>query len=88
MEVIINGQRFIPATSRAQGEKSFNELVKEARKAKQESLAEAAKNLKMSKSTLWEFEDGRMQPSLKSLQKLITYYNIDFYDINPIETLE
>ena len=81
MEVIINGVRFVPVNLRKEGTKQFHTLIKEARKSKKETIEEAAKNIGIAKSSLWELEQGGSLPSLGTLKSILDYYDIDFYDI-------
>lgn len=81
MEVIIDGTRYVPVREHMHCKRPFNQLIKEARKNKQESLDAASKNMGTNKSYLWELEQGRSSPTLTMLVKIIRYYNINFYEI-------
>ena len=81
MEVIINGTRYLPERVSTKDNKPFNELIYAARKAKNETLEEAAKGIGTTKSNLWALEKGNGIPRLPLVQKILKYYGLLFDEI-------
>lgn len=81
MEVVVNGIRYMPIPTKSSDPKPLATLLLDARKSRRQSLDEACKGIGIAKSTLWELESGRGCPSVKVLQKLISYYGFDFQQI-------
>jgi transcriptional regulator with XRE-family HTH domain len=78
VEVKIDGVRYVPVIPPEDNPIPFNEIVGEARERKSETLEVAANNMGVSKSQLWEWENGIGEPGLRNLKKILAYYGIDF----------
>lgn len=83
MEVLINGVRFVPLSPQKAGQEQFGQLIKNARRAKQETLEQAACGIGTTKSHLWGMEKGKSEPGLEMLSKVLRYYGLRFEQIEP-----
>lgn len=82
MEVIIDGVRYLPEKPITNKAFSFSERIIKERKLKGETLDDASLNMNISKSQLWNMEQGLTEPKLRMLKKVLFYYGIDFNDID------
>lgn len=80
-EVIVDGVRYVPERKRHAKQLPFCELMKNARKARRESLEDVAIAVGSAKAYIWELERGSSQPTLPLLQRIVRYLNIDFDEI-------
>ena len=80
-EVVVDGVRYVPERKRHTKPRPFCELMKEARKAKRESLEDVANAVGSAKAYIWELERGSSQPTLPLLQRILRHLNIDFDEI-------
>jgi transcriptional regulator with XRE-family HTH domain len=63
MDVLINGVRYVPAPYKVAINKPFGECIRICRKQVDMTLDQLAKRAGLSKSTVWELENGRHLPS-------------------------
>lgn len=78
MEIRIDGVRYVPVIPPEDGPIPFHELIGEARERKDETLETAANNMGVSRKQLMAWEKGTSEPGLRSLQKILAYYGIEF----------
>lgn len=81
MEVVIDNVRFVAVLPCDDGLIPFNKMIRDARKLKRESLEGAALGMDISRSQLWAYEKGSLEPGLRNLKKIIAYYGLDFNQI-------
>lgn len=81
MDVVINGARYVPESISAIPATEYHVLIKQAREAASETLEEAARAIETSKSYLWEMEQGKCQPTLATLQRVLKHYGLKFEQI-------
>lgn len=80
MKVIINDVLYVPKVM-GLGEHQFGNLIYAARKKLDKTLDEVAADIGTTKSNLWVLEQGRAEPRLRTLQRMLDYYGLDFKDV-------
>lgn len=82
MIVEIDGKRFVPEQTGKLRRQPFSELITHARNVTGESLDEAATAIGITKSYLWELEQGGSQPTLPLVQMILRHYGLRFEQID------
>ena len=85
MDVMINGTRFVAEREPTFRKLQFHELIRTAREQNMETLEEAASAIGTTKSRLWELEQGRTNPTLPTLQKILRHYGLLFDEIADVD---
>lgn len=81
--VLIDGTRYVPQRDECSARTPLCLLLRNARKEAGETLEEAARAIKTTKSHIHGLENPckPTNPHLGLLQRLLRHYDIDFYDI-------
>ncbi len=80
MKVVIDGVLYVPKVM-GLGEHQFGSLIHAARKRLGRTLDEVAIDIGITKGALWVLEQGRTEPRLRTVQKVLNYYGLDFKDV-------
>lgn len=81
MKICINGKYFMPIPPKKKSPRPFSQLIKDARKEAKQSLQTASRKIGTGKSYLWGLEEGLSQPTLPLLEKILSHYNLNYYEI-------
>lgn len=85
MNVLIDGALYILKPKPQKGRLPFGELIKLARRRHNQSLEQTALACDLSKSHLWELEQGRSYPTLAVIQRLLQHFGLKFEQIEDTE---